>query len=240
MKRDRTVASGSTIEGGGAMLISPSRVPKTGSGTLLAGCAATSKISLDPQVRKRLGEMGEIRAVHYNTCPDCAGRPEGLPVVTKADPNMARPAGYLPIEAPVKAVKDRFLAAVSTELGLTNLKTIDQPRHTRVWALMAPLIDPLKSEFGGGLVFDFYSPVWTLNRTYQPPWERLVSTPRYAFLTYVRARLIRLDDSSILWQQMCGAGAKQGRTLEEWASNNYALLHAELEPAARSCADGLV
>src|SRR5262245_38276458 len=34
MKRDRTVASGSTIEGGGAMLISPSRVPKTGSGTL--------------------------------------------------------------------------------------------------------------------------------------------------------------------------------------------------------------
>src|SRR5262252_2160518 len=33
MKRDRTVASGSTIEGGGAMLISPSRVPKTGSGT---------------------------------------------------------------------------------------------------------------------------------------------------------------------------------------------------------------
>src|SRR5262249_28313392 len=33
MTRDRTVASGSTIEGGGAMLVSPSRVPKTGSGT---------------------------------------------------------------------------------------------------------------------------------------------------------------------------------------------------------------
>ena len=28
--------------------------------------------------------------------------------------------------------------------------------------------------------------------------------------------------------------------LEEWAANNYALLHAEIEPAARSCADGLV
>ena len=33
MKRDRTVASGSTIEGGGAILISPSRVLETGSGT---------------------------------------------------------------------------------------------------------------------------------------------------------------------------------------------------------------
>src|SRR5262249_4197916 len=33
MKRDRTVASGSTIEGGGAILISPSRVQETGSGT---------------------------------------------------------------------------------------------------------------------------------------------------------------------------------------------------------------
>src|SRR5215470_9566466 len=33
MTRDRTVASGSTIEGGGAMLVSPSRVPETGSDT---------------------------------------------------------------------------------------------------------------------------------------------------------------------------------------------------------------
>src|SRR5262245_10575919 len=33
MKRDRTVASGSTIAGGGAMLVSPSRVSETGCGT---------------------------------------------------------------------------------------------------------------------------------------------------------------------------------------------------------------
>jgi len=33
MKRDRTVASGSTIEGGGTMLVSSSRVPKTEGGT---------------------------------------------------------------------------------------------------------------------------------------------------------------------------------------------------------------
>jgi hypothetical protein len=33
MKRDRSVASGSTIDGGGAILISPSRVQETGRGT---------------------------------------------------------------------------------------------------------------------------------------------------------------------------------------------------------------
>jgi hypothetical protein len=33
MKRDRSVTSGSTIEDGGAILVSPSRVPETGSGT---------------------------------------------------------------------------------------------------------------------------------------------------------------------------------------------------------------
>jgi len=184
--------------------------------------------------------MGEIRAVHYSSCPDCGGRPEGLPVFTSMDPNMTRPAGYLPVEAPVKAVKDRFLAAVSQELGLTNLKTIDQPRQTRVWELMAPPIEPLKSEFGGGLVFDFYSPVWTFNRTYQPPWERLFGTPRYGLVAFFRARLIRLDDSSILWQQICGSGSKQGRTLEEWAANDYALLHADIAQGERSCADKLV
>src|SRR5262245_6866713 len=129
---------------------------------------------------------------------------------------MAPADGFLPVEAPVKAVKDRFLAAVSQELGLTNLKIIDQPRRTRVWELIAPPIDPLKSEFGGGLVFDFYSPVWTLNRVYRPPWK-LFATPRYAFLAFFRARLIRLDDSSILWQQMCGSGAKQGgRSRSGW------------------------
>src|SRR5262249_21527656 len=34
MKRDRSVTSGSTIKGGGAMFVSPSRVPRTGSGTV--------------------------------------------------------------------------------------------------------------------------------------------------------------------------------------------------------------
>jgi hypothetical protein len=36
MTRDRTVASGSTIEEGAVIAVSPSRVPETGSGTTLS------------------------------------------------------------------------------------------------------------------------------------------------------------------------------------------------------------
>jgi hypothetical protein len=46
MKRDRTVASGSTIDEGGAMLISPSGVQETGSGTH-SPCDATRKLPSD-------------------------------------------------------------------------------------------------------------------------------------------------------------------------------------------------
>src|SRR5215470_4645383 len=51
MKRDRTVAPGSTIEDGGAMLVSPSRVSETGSGT--GGARA-------PQSRGRLGRCRRV------------------------------------------------------------------------------------------------------------------------------------------------------------------------------------
>jgi hypothetical protein len=40
MKRYRSVASGSTIEGGGAIVVSPSRVQETGCGTIRANLAA--------------------------------------------------------------------------------------------------------------------------------------------------------------------------------------------------------
>src|SRR5215831_17184229 len=52
MKRDRTVAPGSTIEDGGAMLVSPSRVSETGSGT------GRSNVAVDPQASDRAGGEG--------------------------------------------------------------------------------------------------------------------------------------------------------------------------------------
>src|SRR5262245_28844668 len=56
MKRDRTVASGSTIEGGGAILITPSRVLETGSGTAGASRSAVQWVAFE----HRLRELGYV------------------------------------------------------------------------------------------------------------------------------------------------------------------------------------
>src|SRR5262245_22815926 len=59
MKRDRTVASGSTIEGGGAILISPSRVQETGSGTQVTNSRQVPMRRLLCLANERRGEETE-------------------------------------------------------------------------------------------------------------------------------------------------------------------------------------
>lgn len=58
----------------------------------------------------------------------------------------------------------------------------------------------------------------------------------------VRARLIRLDDSTILWQQACllNSLTPEERTAGEWKANDFALVKTEAERQARYCADDLV
>ena len=189
---------------------------------VIAGCAATTQISLDPQVRQRSGEMREIRAVHYDTPAAVVAR-----------------SFNLQIEAPAKAVKDRFLGTVSQGPGLIKLEIIDQPRPANFSRLMAPPIDLLKRDFGRGLVFDFHAPVWALSPVYDPLW--FLTARRYGLSMMVRARLIRLDDSTILWQQACLHVKPEGpRTLDEWIANDYALFRTAEERQAQSCADELV
>lgn len=126
----------------------------------LAGCAATVQIDLASQIRTSLRDTGEIRAIHYDA-----------PWMRVRNASFG-PEKFLPIEAPVKQVKDRFLATATRDLGLTNVRMIDQPRPADIYAIMAPPIDQLKREFGAGLVFDFYSPVFEIWQTYAPfPWS---------------------------------------------------------------------
>lgn len=202
---------------------------------LVAGCAATAQISLDPQLLPRLRDMGEIRGVHYFTPWGGAMR-----IVSSRNVTWSYDDEFLPVEAPVKSVKDRFLARISQELQLTNVQVLDQPHGVaKIGPLMAPPIELLKEEFIRGLVFDFYTGIWELDRV---PELLPSGTPRYRFGTYVRARLIRLDDATILWQQFClPADLKpEQRALNEWLANDFALLRAEVERQVQYCADDLV
>lgn len=194
---------------------------------VVAGCAATAQIDLASQVRTGLRDTGGIRAIHYDA-----------PWMRVRNTSFG-PEKFLPIEAPVKQVKDRFLSTATRDLGLTNVRMIDQPRPADIYAIMAPPIGQLKREFGSGLVFDFYSPLFEIWQAYAPfPW----SPRRYLFGTMVRARLIRLDDSTILWQQACllNGLTPEERTAGEWKANDFALVKTVAERQARYCADDLV
>src|SRR5262249_44702269 len=76
MKRDRPVASGSTIEGGGVMLVSPSRVPKTGSGTPAGRAPGTQGGWRGARSARRHGA---------DTWGGDAPRPSGAPVASGAN-----------------------------------------------------------------------------------------------------------------------------------------------------------
>jgi hypothetical protein len=74
MKRDRTVASGSTIEGGGTILISPSRVPKTGSVTGVrhrSGPGCEERDEYDPDRDGECSRSCGCRARHELAQPGC-------------------------------------------------------------------------------------------------------------------------------------------------------------------------
>ena len=198
----------------------------------LTGCAATATIDPDREIVRRLPEMGEIRGVHYFA-------PAGMRVLASSSTVPSSRDEFLPVEAPVKPVKDRFLARVHETLGLRHLQIIDAPRGARVYPLMAPPIELLKETWSRGLVFDFYTGLWELAPVYRP----LPLGPRhYRFVLMVRGRLIRLDDSTILWQQLCLLrGFKpEERTLDEWRANDFAALRAEMQREIELCADDLI
>jgi hypothetical protein len=172
---------------------------------------------------------------------------------------------------PVLTVKERFLDALSTKLELTNLHPISEP---------AVRYEPhqLADSFGAVVALDFITPLWVLARE---PALNPFAADRYYLRYAVEARLLRLgasqyhgepqspavarllrsEDSKILWQDSCySMGADltytmkslqqfapdipirggQPYSLEEWTANNGALLKGKLNEVADACAKALL
>lgn len=180
------------------------------------------------------------------------------------------------IADPVREVKARFVDALPTNLGLKNLRIIDQP---------ATSYEPyqLADSFGSAVALDFITSLWTLyrERSFNP-----FAADRYYLRYAVHARLLRLEaskyhgepqspavarllrseDSKILWQASCvsmggeftytrnsvqqlvysmNAGdiprrGGQPYTLKEWTANGAALLKGRLNEVADACAQALL
>jgi len=126
------------------------------------------------------------------------------------------------LEDPVAAMKQRLVNSLESNLKLANVIAVSAPAR-------ADDIEILRRDFESGVVLDVRTVKWGIDN----------NRARYS----ARARLVRLADSSVLWEATCRdpmAGRAGGtRTRAAIVANNGELLKSELRQAGDACADQL-
>lgn len=184
---------------------------------LLLTCGCFPKlIKMEKAELARLKDEGEIQAIHYrgklpevNT--DSSSNSEAEVLVLPFTSYQLR----LILEDPVLRVKERIVLAMDAALELKSVRLIQEP-------LVGDDLDQLKAALGKGLAIDFKTIIWNLDR--KKIW-------------YVaRSRLIRLEDSKILWQGVCDVKNHLPGSWDELMATEAALLKKRLNEVAENCA----
>ncbi len=129
-----------------------------------------------------------IVAVHYHALRTPGPLHDGSRLV-HSSVIMAAPTGW---------IKDRFVKSTEARLGLQQIRNVSRPRFAyREGERVTPDAAALKRTFERGLAFDFYSEWLYLLAA----GGRLNGQPK------VQARLLRLDDLSLLWADSCSFDA---------------------------------
>jgi len=174
----------------------------------ITGCAGPHKLARDEQLS--LSSQPKIHAVHHRPATVFVDRETIAAAVlpdTPSDPSAsenARLQRERP-EDPAPHIKSRLASALQANLNLTNVHTVSDP-------LESDDIKTLKDVFKTGVVLDV--------RTMK--WGRDNSRGSYS----VRARMVRLEDSTVLWKTTCSA---------RWL-NDGKPLGAQLRSASDDCA----
>lgn len=199
-------------------------------------------------------------------------RKAGGRLQTKASREGDRVRREHSLEDPVLTVKDRFVDRLRTKLRFTNLHPISEP---------AIRYEPhqLADTFGTEVALDFITAFWVLSRELS---LNPFATDRFYLRYAVEARLLQLgtsqyhgepqnpevarllrsEDSKVLWQGTCySMGAAHTYTaksfnqlnyaavssqdepryiLDEWTQSNAALLKGKLNEVADACAKALL
>ncbi len=135
---------------------------------------------------------------------------------------------------PIRRVKDRFLETWQLELGLTALPP------SRL--LSSNHIHKLHEEFGMGYVIDFRTEKWSIEPALS---DRMSYGPSGYRAVYMgRARLIRLQDQSIVWQGTCEYGKESSLTPslsqeQITGTDQGAAVKVAIKALADVCADSL-
>ena len=122
-----------------------------------------------------------IVAVHYQDIIPPLPPADGAPFKVR----------WASVGAPTRRIKERFLQGMRARLPSAEVRNLSEPRFPYLHYLMP---DPhwLKRTFGRGLAFDFYSPT-----------QYVGGGGVARFPMAIHARLLRLDDLSLLWADSC-------------------------------------
>ncbi len=205
---------------------------------LMHGCGP-SLIQMDKNELSRLENLSNIHAVHYPSSSfnvrtpgktlagggGALGSIISLGLFESAGEKMTKDYA---LEDPILNVQNHFLSSLETDLGLTNIRIVQESPSE-------DSIDELKRTVGNGMVIDFKTTQWMLYY-YPTDWSH------YRIAYSARGRLVRLEDSQIIWQGTCesvGQDPKTSPTMNELIANNGALLKEVISEAANACAEQL-
>jgi hypothetical protein len=130
---------------------------------------------------------------------------------------------------PARTVEDRFTAALAFELGLSSLRAVDE-------IAAGDGLDDLQKVFGTGVVLDLKTVRWGISPDPQ-------FGTRYRVDYAARARLIRVEEATVVWQGACDASEREaddGATLGELTADDAERLTEKFRDAAQACADELL
>lgn len=229
---------------------------------LLSGCIAyyvkefneaaytlpAEPIPMEPLLINDLKNAPEILAIHYDRY-----RNADVFFASPQQPDHLRQF-LAKLEAktanPLSAVKDQFLSSISNTFGIHNVRVVEEPRfsktitnpHAFYWSVRKTIrsteddLNQLKRTFREGVAVDFYTHKWWLI-----PYPK--DEAHYRFVYSVEARLVRIEESDVLWKGVCNIveenPAEQRLTLYELMSNALALKDG-IAKAAEECAADLI
>ena len=213
------------------------------------GACTRAAVEMDPLELVRLKENPRIGAVHYKApelkvyayannwkaqinCPFSAQRC----IEEDAYDLGAQIVGEPGLEDQALELKTRFIAAVTTELGLTSLENIPQSPAPEDYLI-------LRQKFRDGFLFIFQSNGVKFMALPFVPFQFHLSVARYHLLYRVKGELVSFKAGRTVWEASCGSdteNASDHPTLEELTANQGQLLKRMVSEATKECASQLV
>jgi hypothetical protein len=205
-------------------------------------------LPMQPKSLSDLLNAPEILAIHYDRYPNAA--------VFYASPSQPEHLRQFLAELkakavnPLPAVKDQFLFAIRNSFKIHNVRVIEEPRfsktvtdpHASYWSVHKTTrntedeLNQLKKTFREGMAIDFYTHKWWFI-----PYPE--DEEHYRLVYSVEARLIRIEESAVLWKGVCNIVEQhppaQRLTLAELKSDDIARKD-RIARAAEECTADLI